>query len=89
MEAGVNAVPDPFPLVLRRLAQLDIESAAAWYEDRVNGLGVRFVEEVDFCLDSITANPEACPIVHRVHADAVDEALDVTGACCCASAPRN
>ena len=65
MEAGVNAVPEAFPLVVRRLAQLDIEAAALWYEARLAGLGGRFVEELDRCLESIAVNPEAYPVVHR------------------------
>ena len=65
MEAGVNAVPERSPLVFRRLAKLDIENAAVWYDGRVAGLGERFIEEVDRCLESITLNPEAYPVVHR------------------------
>ena len=49
MEAGVNAVPEAFPLVVRRLAQLDIEAAALWYEARLAGLGGRLFEELDRC----------------------------------------
>ncbi len=58
-------MPDSYPLVVRRLASLDINTAALWYEDRVPRLGVRFVAEIDACLETIRATPELYPIVHR------------------------
>jgi plasmid stabilization system protein ParE len=58
-------VPERLPVVVRRLARLDIENAASWYENRVSGLGVRFVDEVDRCFESISAGPDQYPIVHR------------------------
>jgi plasmid stabilization system protein ParE len=58
-------VLEPFPLTVRRLARLDIEEAATWYEDRVGGLGTRFLEEVDHCLESIRSAPSRYPVVYR------------------------
>jgi len=51
--------------VVRRVARLEIQDAANWYEDRVAGLGARFIAEVDGCIDSIRATPAKYPIVHR------------------------
>jgi hypothetical protein len=51
--------------VLRRVAQLEIQDAANWYDDRVAGLGARFVAEVDACFNSIRAAPGRYPVVHR------------------------
>ncbi|MGQ0814644.1 MAG: type II toxin-antitoxin system RelE/ParE family toxin [Gemmatimonadota bacterium] len=58
-------MPDSYPLVVRRLASLDIKTAALWYEERIQGLGVKFVAEIDACLETILVNPELYPVVHR------------------------
>ena len=54
-------MPDSYPLVVRRLAALDINTAALWYEDRIPGLGVKFVADIDACLETIQGNPELSP----------------------------
>jgi len=41
------------------------EKAVAWYEDRVRGLGARFLDEIEVCLESIQAAPERYPVIHR------------------------
>jgi toxin ParE1/3/4 len=58
-------VSEAFRFVVTPLAELDVADAASWYEGRVTGLGVRFVESVDASLDSVSANPHQYPIVHR------------------------
>lgn len=58
-------MPDRFQLAVRRLARLEIEEASLWYEDRVSGLGLRFLSEIDECLESILASPNPYPVVHR------------------------
>lgn len=42
---------------VRPEAEVDIIEAAAWYENRSEGLGKRFVEEVLAVLDALASNP--------------------------------
>jgi plasmid stabilization system protein ParE len=58
-------VPDRLRLVVTPPAELDIDDAANWYENRVTGLGVRFLEAVDASFESITTSPAQYPVVHR------------------------
>lgn len=44
-------------LVIRPEAEADVSEAARWYEDRWNGLGTEFVEEVDRALEAIAEEP--------------------------------
>ena len=52
-------------LLVRGRAKADIRRAAKWYERQKEGLGKRFVAEVDAALERIAANPERYHIVHR------------------------
>ena len=51
-------------VVTRLRAQLDIEEAAIWYEDRRPGLGLRFLDELDYVMERITATPLQFPEIH-------------------------
>jgi toxin ParE1/3/4 len=44
-------------IVLRRIARTELDHACAWYEDRREGLGVRFRVRVERTLDQIAAYP--------------------------------
>jgi plasmid stabilization system protein ParE len=46
-----------------REAQDDIEAAALWYEQQREGLGTRFVVELDTVLDRVGTYPLQFPIV--------------------------
>jgi len=46
---------------LRREAYLDIAAAFRWYEERKEGLGARFLDELAVLLERIQAHPEAFP----------------------------
>ena len=46
-----------------REAQYDIETAALWYEQQREGLGARFVAELDHVLGRIGSHPLQFPIV--------------------------
>lgn len=54
-----------FELLVRGRAKGDIRRAAKWYERQKEGLGKRFVAEVDAALERIEANPEQYQVVHR------------------------
>jgi plasmid stabilization system protein ParE len=52
------------PIVLTAEAEADVEEAAMWYEQRSDGLGVRYVSRVREVLARVSDNPELCPEVH-------------------------
>ena len=52
-------------LLVRGRAKADIRRAAKWYERQREGLGRRFVAEVDAALERIEANPEQYRVLHR------------------------
>jgi toxin ParE1/3/4 len=45
-------------------AEADIEEAYRWYEERLEGLGVDFLDCLDNGIESIKNNPEMYPVVH-------------------------
>ena len=47
-----------FSFRLRRAAQLDLEDAFFWYEDKQTGLGNRFLSTVREAIDRICDRPE-------------------------------
>ena len=51
-------------LVTRLQAALDVEEAASWYESRRPGLGLRFLDELDYVLKRVTAAPFQFPVIH-------------------------
>jgi len=51
-------------LVTRLQAQIDVEEAASWYESQRLGLGLRFLEELDYVLKRVTAAPFQFPTIH-------------------------
>lgn len=52
-------------LELHRDAGVELDAAAAWYEDHRAGLGEELVEEVDRAFDVILAAPRTWPLVRR------------------------
>jgi len=42
-----------------RLAELELNDAALYYEQESSGLGIRFLNEVERYVDGIVANPKA------------------------------
>lgn len=47
----------------RQEAELELQDALAWYEHCTAGLGGRFLEALDDCLDRIVRFPQAYPLV--------------------------
>lgn len=52
-------------LSIRPAAEAELIEAYAWYEERVPNLGTEFLLAADACFNSISRNPEMCPVVHR------------------------
>ena|SRR6185295_4957361 len=46
-----------------RLAELELNEAAAYYELEKRGLGARFLKEVERCIDSVVTHPLAGAII--------------------------
>jgi plasmid stabilization system protein ParE len=51
-------------IVLRPEAVAELQHAAAWYDERRDGLGDEFVAECDDALATIAAHPRLSPLVH-------------------------
>ncbi|PHJ61997.1 toxin, RelE family protein [Nostoc linckia z18] len=54
-----------YQLIISPEAELDIQDAFEWYEQRDSGLGSEFVRAIDSCLALIGRNPLAYPVVYR------------------------
>ena len=50
-------------LVFRRVAQIEFDEAAAWYEVRRDGLGIEFVAEIQKVLDTVRSHPNRYHVV--------------------------
>lgn len=48
---------------IHRLAEIELNEAAEYYESEQAGLGARFLREVERCLQLIVEHPEAAPVV--------------------------
>lgn len=48
-----------FDFALSATAEKEIRKSFDWYEERSDGLGLRFVAAIDDAVDSISRNPEA------------------------------
>ena len=46
-----------YKLIIQNAAQLDLDEAFIWYEEKKSDLGFRFVEEFEIILTKIIANP--------------------------------
>ncbi len=53
------------PPIFRPAAAADVEDAYRWYEAQQAGLGEEFLAAVSAALESVAANPERFPVVHR------------------------
>ena len=54
-----------YPLILRPEAEKDLLDAFRWYDERVPGLGLRFLESVELTLTQIQHNPKAFAAIHE------------------------
>lgn len=58
-------------LILVPEALDDVAEAYVWYENRSVGLGDRFLDRVDECIDRIRRNPELYQQVHQDYRRAI------------------
>ena len=52
-------------LLVRPLAEADVQAGFLWYEAQAEGLGHEFLRAVDACYAPIERWPEAYPVVYR------------------------
>jgi toxin ParE1/3/4 len=52
-------------VIVRPEASHDAMSAARWYENRLGGLGIRFLNELDEAINAIDQHPLRYPVYHR------------------------
>jgi toxin ParE1/3/4 len=53
------------PVAFSKLAKREIDAAAQWFEDRKEGLGKQFYQQVDEAAEKIERNPEGFQKVHQ------------------------
>ena len=54
-----------YDVIVRPLAEQDLEDAQRWYDDQRAGLGAEFRQSVDQLLVRLSETPLIYPIVHR------------------------
>lgn len=54
-----------YRLIIKPLAQIDIEEAAVWYEQQKEGLGADFLEEIEDKFLIIEQNPNLFGVKHK------------------------
>jgi plasmid stabilization system protein ParE len=52
-------------LIVRRRAEVQAFHARDWYESQLDGLGHRFVDELDRAIQKAHQNPQHYQVVHR------------------------
>ena len=52
-------------LVIRKVAEQDLDEASKWYESRRTRLGAEFLMAVETAVASILAHPEVNALVHK------------------------
>ena len=53
------------PPIVRPAASADVEDAYRWYEAQQTGLGEEFLAAADAVMQSVVANSQQFPVVHR------------------------
>lgn len=53
------------PIRIRAEAEQDLQTAAAWYEEQMHGLGNEFLDEIFRALQRLAEQPELYPPLHR------------------------
>ena len=52
-------------VIYRAAAELELQEAYKWYEEREAGLGNEFIRCVDGCVQLMIRHPEMFPVTHR------------------------
>ena len=51
---------------IHEIADIELKEAAKYYESKVNGLGLAFVDEVERVVNLIRAHPESTPRIYKI-----------------------
>jgi plasmid stabilization system protein ParE len=54
-----------YDLIIRPEAELDMQGAFGWYEERVSGLGREFLRCVDAAIAQINRSPQTHPVIYQ------------------------
>ncbi|MBN2423425.1 MAG: type II toxin-antitoxin system RelE/ParE family toxin [Calditrichaceae bacterium] len=54
-----------YKIIIRSCTERDITEAVQWYEDKVDGLGKRFLLSLDASIQAISRTPKAYPKVYK------------------------
>jgi plasmid stabilization system protein ParE len=54
-----------FDLIIKREAQIDLDEAFIWYEERKENLGFEFISEVENCFNKIIFNPYYASLIEE------------------------
>ncbi len=54
-----------YKIIVRREAQLEVQEAFRYYEDKSDGLGFEFLRSLDASLQSIKRNPSAYQTIYK------------------------
>ncbi|MDP8236007.1 MAG: type II toxin-antitoxin system RelE/ParE family toxin [Candidatus Erginobacter occultus] len=54
-----------YKLIIRPAAELELSGAFNWYEERLPGLGAKFLLSVDTVFNAIVQRPQQYPIIHK------------------------
>lgn len=52
-------------IIFRPAAELELQEAYDWYDERESGLGREFTRSVDECVQLIRRHPEIFPAIHK------------------------
>jgi plasmid stabilization system protein ParE len=52
-------------IIIRPKAQSDLDTACDWYEAQQEGLGSKFLAEVDHAIETLRERPESFPLYYR------------------------
>jgi len=58
-------------LIILQEADSEIHEAYHWYENKLNGLGDKFLNALDICFNSIDRNPTSFKIIYKKQRQAI------------------
>lgn len=53
------------PAIVKPFAEADLKGLIQWYDDQIQGLGLRFIQSVQLTFESIQSNPKKFQVRHR------------------------
>jgi plasmid stabilization system protein ParE len=60
-----------FTLIVKQEADKEVTEAYRWYENKVEGLGERFLDALEDCYNAIDINPTTFQKIHKQYRQAI------------------